>query len=153
MLTTQLALAEKYDFCSERFQKAYAFLRREDLASLAPGKYPIDGETVFASVQEYDTAPASTLRCESHEKYFDIQYMVAGEEMFAYGPSEMLQADSAYDAENDIVFFKEPAAKQVANVLLTPGEFVIVAAEDAHKPRCAVENPVLAKKIVIKVLV
>lgn len=43
MLTTNLALAEKYDYLSEKFQKAFAFLRETDLEALPVGNVPIEG--------------------------------------------------------------------------------------------------------------
>lgn len=34
MLTTNITLAEKYDYLSDKFKKAFTFLRETDLASL-----------------------------------------------------------------------------------------------------------------------
>lgn len=51
MLTTNLALAEKYDYLSEKFQKAFAFLRETDLEALPVGNVPIEGDEIYANVQ------------------------------------------------------------------------------------------------------
>ena len=57
MLTTNILLAEKYDYLSEKFKKAFTFLRDTDLAALPVGNVPIDGnepvENLIPSV-EYD---------------------------------------------------------------------------------------------------
>ncbi len=56
MLTTNLKLADKYNYLSEKFTKAYHFLRTEDLEALPVGITEIDGNEVFANVQEYHDA-------------------------------------------------------------------------------------------------
>ena len=51
MLTTNLKLAEKYNYLDPKFKKAFEFLRTADLAALPLGNTPIDGDEVFANVQ------------------------------------------------------------------------------------------------------
>ena len=51
MLVTTLDHAAGNDYLAARFQKAYAFLNRDDLGSLALGRVDIDGDAVFANVQ------------------------------------------------------------------------------------------------------
>ena len=53
MLTTNILLAEKYDYLSEKFKKAFTFLRDTDLAALPVGNVLIDGNEVYANVQSY----------------------------------------------------------------------------------------------------
>ena len=36
-------------------------------------------------------------------------------------------------------------------VLLLPGDMIVVAPEDAHKPRCAAGEPEFVRKVVVKV--
>ena len=48
MLTTTLDLAEKYDYLSEKFKKAYDFLKTQDLNTLPVGTIEIDGRDIFA---------------------------------------------------------------------------------------------------------
>mgnify|MGYP000426472044 CR=1 FL=1 len=55
MLTTTIDHAEKYNYLGERFRKAFAFLRDTDFSVLSEGKVEIDGENIFAEVQEYVT--------------------------------------------------------------------------------------------------
>ena len=86
MLTTSLTLAEKYDYLGGKFKKAFTFLRETDLTSLPLGNVAIDGDDIYANVQSYTTMPASECAFESHRAYFDIQYMVEGEEIFGYEP-------------------------------------------------------------------
>ena len=50
-----------------------------------------------------------------------------------------------------VLFFKTPDI--YGHVILHPGEFIVVAPEDAHMPGCCVDKPEYAKKAVVKVRV
>ena len=104
---------------------------------------------VRASVQHYRTSPAETLQFETHEQYFDVQYLVCGTEKLGCRSRDGLTETAPYDPANDITFYQEPALG--GEVLLNSGEFVIFAPEDAHKPRCAAGEPMDVIKIVVKV--
>ena len=77
--------------------------------------------------------------------------MVEGEEQFGYAKREDLTEDAPYDETNDIVFFREP--EEAGTVLLKAGDCIVVAPEDAHKPRCQAKEACRVKKVVIKVRV
>ena len=59
MLVTNLTHANGNDYLDQRFAKAYAFLAQDGLDALPLGRNEIDGDDVFANVQEYDTVAAS----------------------------------------------------------------------------------------------
>lgn len=138
----------KYDLTAPKFQTAFAFLKRTDLAELAEGWYELENG-VRASVQRYTTFPASELDFETHVDYFDVQYMVSGQEMIGVVNAEGLVSKVPYDKANDIEFYHEPAFSGV--VFLRAGEYIVLAPEDAHKPRCAAGAPMAVNKIVVKV--
>ncbi len=149
MFAASRQYATKYDYLSAKLKAGYEFLQRDDLASLPVGKMPLpDGLTVL--VQEYTSKIPENCRFESHDKFFDIQYVVSGEEMFGLANRSDLEEDGAYNPEKDITFYKEPAVS--GGVLLKAGDFIVVPPEDAHKPGLMVagkQAPV--KKLVIKV--
>lgn len=151
MLTTNLRLADKYNFLSEKFVKAFQFLRTEDLNALPLGVTEIEGKEIFANVQEYTTMPWEECAFEAHDEYFDIQYVVSGKELFGYAKREGLRVSVPCDSENDLVFFEEP--ENVGSVFLEAGDFAIVPPEDAHKPRCMAGEGCRVRKIVLKVKV
>ena len=152
MLTTNLALAEKYDYLSEKFQKAFAFLRETDLEALPVGNVPIEGDEIYANVQSYTTMDAGECPFESHRLYFDIQYMADGDAIFGYEPASNLTPSTEYDSEKDLMFYEEP--KESGAILLKKGDLAIVPPEDAHAPRRMSGNgPCRVKKIVVKVKV
>ena len=149
MFFSHISIAQKYNYLNENFITAYKWLAETDLKSLPEGTYPLVGEKeVYAMVQEYSTSPWEERRFETHDKYFDIQYMVTGDEMFGVCKRDGLKEIERIDA-NDVVFYEDPAL--FGEVLLKEGDFIVVAPEDAHKPRCAAGTPAPVKKVVIKV--
>lgn len=151
MLTTTIELAEKYPYLTERFKKAYEFIRTTDFSSYSACVIPIDGDVLFAQVQEYDSKPVEECRFEAHRKYFDIQYVAEGEEYMGFIPLERLEPDTEYDAANDLQFFKLPDT--YGRIHLKAGDFAVVSPDDGHMPRCIGAEKTHVKKIVLKVLV
>ena len=149
MFFAPLNLATKYNYLDDKFRAAYKWLAETDLDHTPVGSYPIcDGVT--ANVQEYDTVPASEGSFETHDAYFDIQYVISGKEQFGYCKREGLVLKQDVP-ENDVKFYEEPALS--GSVLLLPGDLIVVAPEDAHKPRCAAGAPEFVRKVVVKVKV
>ena len=149
MFFSPLNLATKYNYLDDKFRAAYKWLAETDLDHTHVGSYPIcDGVT--ANVQEYDTFPASEGSFETHDAYFDIQYVISGKEQFGYCKREGLVLKQDVP-ENDVKFYEEPALS--GSVLLLPGDLIVVAPEDAHKPRCAAGAPEFVRKVVVKVKV
>lgn len=152
MLTTNIALAQRYDYLNDRFRKAFAFLSTADLKNLPLGNTPIDGEEVYANVQAYTTLSDGEAPFESHRDYFDVQYVVEGEERFGYVSRELCTPAMEYDAARDLIFYQEP--EESGSILLKAGDFAIVPPEDAHAPRRQTGNGACAvRKIVVKVKV
>ena len=52
-----------------------AFIRRAEEEKLPAGRYELDGEKLFAMIQEYETKNPEQCLYESHKRYGDIQYM------------------------------------------------------------------------------
>lgn len=131
-----------------KFELAFGFLRRGDLKSLPEGWYEL-GEGVRASVQRYETRAAEELRFETHEKFYDVQYVVEGREFMGVCTRRGLAEAVPYDEENDITFYEEPAL--CGRVLLEAGDYIVLGPEDAHKPRCSAGEKTAVVKIVVKV--
>lgn len=104
---------------------------------------------VRASVQRYSTFGFDEVFFESHERYYDIQYVIEGTECCAVTKREGLCIRTPYDAENDITFYDDP--KIYSNVLLESGDYIILSPFDVHKPRLVAEKKMEIKKIVLKV--
>ena len=149
MFFSPLSMATKYNYLDDKFTAAYKWLAETDLDNTPVGSYPIC-EGVTANVQEYNTFPAEEGSFETHDAYFDIQYLISGKEQFGYCKREGLVLKQDVP-ENDVKFYEEPALS--GTVLLLPGDMIVVAPEDAHKPRVAADGPEFVRKVVVKVKV
>jgi biofilm protein TabA len=134
-------------------QKALVFLQSHDFTKMAMGKYPIDGERVFALVQSYNTRALTDCRPETHKKFLDIQYLVKGKEYMGWcALGHAIKVAEVYDNDKDVTFYKELIPE--SNILLSTGVFAILYPNDVHRPGGAVEgksSPVI--KVVVKIAV
>ena len=133
----------------EKFAKAFAFLRRTDLMRLAPGRYSIDGERVFAIISDNDLkAVGEVQRPEFHKKYADVQAPLTDEEMFGLPDLPDEVARGPFDDEKDIAFFDASCPMRVVR----PGECIVIEPFVAHAP-CHSDDPgTRLRKVIVKVL-
>lgn len=113
------------------------------------GRYPVDGDEVFAMVQSYDTAPSTEKRFEAHRRHIDIQYVIAGRERILHLLAGALEVETPYDEQKDVEFYRDPGAS--SSILLLAGEFAIFHPHDAHKPGCMAGGRDPVRKVVVKV--
>ena len=149
MICENMRSRNNYSSINNNFEKAFEFLKRTDLKALAVGKYEVQGEEIFALVQEYTTQNQEEKKWESHEKYIDIQLIVEGQEIMGYAPVEGLEVKEDLRPESDMIFYNETL--NGSNIKFTNGDYAIFFPEDAHKPGCAAVECSKVKKIVVKV--
>jgi biofilm protein TabA len=123
------------------------WLRGRDLNALPEGRHDIDGDRIFALVQEYTTRSAAECRWEAHRKYTDIQYVVRGAERIGYMNIADTRQTDPYDPARDVAFF-EPGEDFVT---VHAGMFAIFTPEDVHAPCGAAGAPGRVRKIVLKI--
>lgn len=124
--------APRYASLHPRFAAAFSFLRQPGIETLAPGRHPIEGETLFAIVSREKGRTRAEARLESHRRYIDIQYVVTGTDEMGWKPTAACaRPDGDYNPERDIRFYDDPVE---AWVLTPPGRFCIFFPEDAHAP-------------------
>ena len=148
MTSNKIGLEYKYDFTSPAFKTAFEFLHRTDLVALLEGWINLENG-VRASVQRYISFNWEDNRFETHEKYFDVQYVIFGEETCGVCSRDGLSEVTAYDENCDITFYEDPEKYSV--VLLNAGDYIVLGPEDAHKPRCKSKENMPIGKIVVKV--
>ena len=147
MIVDRLANATFYFAIHPLLERGFRFLLETDLTALPPGKHEIEGDRLFALVQEYETIPAEQGRWERHRSYADIQYMESGSERMGYTNVEGLSEIEAYP-EKDLWFLDAGAAGDA--VLVPEGSFAVFLPHDAHRPMLAAESPARVRKIVVK---
>jgi len=111
-----------------------------------PGRHELDGDNVFAMVQQYQSKPLAEGKWEAHRKYIDIQYVAEGIERIGWAPIGRLTESEPYNEENDVAFYQGEGDF----VTVPTGSFVILFPEDAHMPGIAVDTPGPVTKIVVK---
>lgn len=146
MIYDLLKNATFYHQTHPRFKKAFEYLQKTDFTKVAEGKVEIDGQNIYAIVQEYMTKPPAEGRWEAHQRYIDIQYVVAGEELIGYAHLDSMKAGQ-YNDEKDIVFLEGEGSM----IPVPAGTFMLLAPQDVHKPQIAVHTPQKVKKVVVKV--
>lgn len=139
--------ARQYHANKKYWDEAFAFLKNRDLAKLAPGKYPIDGENVYAFVTDDPTKDYDQSKWESHRKYIDLQYVISGEEKIGVTPVADVKVTEPYNAEKDIAHYSGPGKLYIAK----PGTFFIFFPGTAHRPNITTGGNKKDQKIVIKI--
>lgn len=131
-------------------QTAMGWLQSRDLKSLATGRHEIDGDKLYAMVNEYTTEPHEKRRAEAHHKYADVQCIVSGSEVIGYARLEegyRVLEDKL--AEKDVIFYADPLDE--TDVVLTAGMYGIFFPWDVHRPNCACGEPAPVRKVILKV--
>ncbi len=148
MIIDVLENATMYMQINNRFRKAFDFLKNTNLLELNPGKYEIEGNEIYASVDTYYTVPKEKKMWEAHRRYIDIQFLIKNSEQMGYAHLEQMKQITEYDEDKDLVFYEGNGNFFTVN----PGTFVIFFPQDAHMPGIEIEKSKEIKKIVLKVL-
>jgi biofilm protein TabA len=139
MILDHLSRADLYFTLGPRFRKAFEFLRTADLLNLPLGKHEIEGDKVFALVQDYTPKPRSVGKFEAHERYWDIQYVAHGAERMGWAARSRLTISEPYDATREVMFFDSNPDNGLGDFfLLAEGYFTVFGPQDAHMPGVAI---------------
>jgi YhcH/YjgK/YiaL family protein len=149
MILDTIDNARFYTGLHVRFAKAFEILKDKTLSQKDDGKYLVDGDNIYYTIQRYTTKPLSECKFEVHQKYIDIQVLLSGVEILGYTPVKELTVAEEYNPEKDIAFFEKP--KEFTKLLLKPVFFCILFPDDAHLPGCCFEKPGKVRKAVIKI--
>ena len=147
MIIDKLSNSHLYSGLGDGINKAFAYLNETDFSKIELGKYEIDGENIFALVNEYNTKDEIEGKLEAHKKYIDVQFVAKGSELMGFVPLENQKIIVEYNEQNDITFFE--GAKSFTQV--DEGMFAIFFPTDVHLPGIKVNESIYVKKVVIKV--
>lgn len=145
---------EEKHFFPPVFARAMAFVQRRDILNVAPGRYELEGDAVFATVARVTTEVATSRLFEIHERYLDIQVLLAGGEAHGYypGPPSLLPGLAPVKdemAERDLAFYEHP--RQARFFTLEPLQYAVYLPEELHCPCCAAPDPAEILKVVLKI--
>ena len=148
MIIDSLDNVSSYRGVAPRWWRAFDFLRSADLANLPLGRHDLDGDNLFALVQEYQTRDLAESKWEAHRRYCDVQYVASGRERMGVAPLSRMNVVTPYDADKDVAFFDGPGDW----IVLDANMFAIFTPNDVHRPCVAAGASERVKKIVIKAL-
>lgn len=135
----------------ENILEGLRFLSRTNLAVLPKGRIDIDGDRIFAVVQDYSTRPKDDIRPEAHASYVDLQYVVSGKESVGFG--HIATAPAAIEdfiEERDVRFYGE--VPEESSLILSAGSYAVFYPWDVHRPGCVVSTPEDVRKVIVKIL-
>jgi YhcH/YjgK/YiaL family protein len=133
----------------ERWDKAFAFLKENDLSKLEVKRYDIDGDNLYATVSEYMTKNEEDAKFEAHRKYIDIQHVITGAEQMSITPlSDRKEELVPYDPAKDVEFM---TVNQTSSFEATPDKFFIFFPSDIHRPSVKISENKSVRKVVVKV--
>ncbi len=124
----------------------------EDNHSPEEGKYELDGDKVFVSVSCYNSRDIAESKSEAHQKYIDIQIVLAGEEDIFCSLPGAVDVASADFSGSDCAFFPLEAEKCFP-VRMKPGVFAVFFPGEGHAPMVTPAGKTTAKmhKAVVKI--
>ena len=107
----------------------------------------IKGSDVYATRFTYETIPEEESFFEAHRNYLDIHLMLEGSERVEIAPPETLTEFDRVEA-NDFYAYRGEGQYRL---VLSPGDFLVVFPNDAHKIKMRVDGPETVTKAVFKV--
>ncbi|MBP3355980.1 MAG: YhcH/YjgK/YiaL family protein [Rikenellaceae bacterium] len=129
------------------FGKVFDYLNSVDLNTLEEGKHVVDGDNIFLMINNRDLKKPEDAALEVHNKYIDIQIVIAGEETFGYKDrAECTSPRSEFNTEKDILFYDD---NPTTYFTLHEGQMAVFFPEDGHAPM--IGNGKI-KKCIVKVL-
>ena len=132
MILDVLENAHRYFPLNKGFVKAFEFLMSSSLKELPVDKYEIDGGRVYAMVAKDPGRKKEDALLETHDKYIDIQLVLAGTDNMGWKTKSSCKKPSGeHDNEVDVQLF---ADEPDAWLSTRSGVFAIFFPEDAHMP-------------------
>ena len=126
---------------------ALEHIQPEFLGRVGGQRVELRGSDVYATRFTYETVPEEESFFEAHKKYLDIHIMVEGSEGVEIAPPAELAEFDRVEA-NDFYAYRGLAHHKLT---LSPGEFLVVFPNDAHRIKMCLEQPETVSKVVFKV--
>ena len=148
MIYDRITIINIYKGLSPDIYEGLKYLRQIS-PDIAVGAHQINPR-VKAIVSEYDTKKVNEHGFEAHKKNIDIQYLLQGEERISSMPIERLTLTQPYSEANDAAFYSSEGVR-AQEITIGDGYFAVFFPQDGHMPQLSVDEPMMVKKIVVKV--
>jgi YhcH/YjgK/YiaL family protein len=137
----------QYEGNKALWDKVFVFLGDSKLATMAPGKYPIDGDNAYAMISNSPPKKLENVKWESHRKYIDLQYVISGKVKLGKAPVSKATVTEPYSESREAANYTVEGKYLTA----TPKEFFLFFPQDAHRPDIKIDGADSLKKLVIKI--
>lgn len=129
------------------WDKAFDFIKTNNLAELEPGRYVIDEGNVFAVIAEGAAGTMDEIRWESHKNFTDLQYVFEGSVTMGIAPLASGVVIEEYDPARDIMFYEASGEFHTSD----PAEFFLFFPTDIHRPNLKINDDIKVKRLLIKI--
>ena len=116
----------------------------ESVKTYEPATYPMSCGKVI--VQKGTTKPLQDAVLEAHAQFLDVQYILEGQEVVGWAPTDTLTPTCEFNTEQDYGLF----AGKCTPITVPAGYCYVVFPEDAHAPGKHLETPNAYTKMVVK---
>ena len=117
----------------------------EFLAGVGEQRVELRGGSVYATRFTYETVPEGEAFFEAHRLYLDIHLMLSGSERVEIASPAALEQ---FGCQGDFYAYRGQGRH---SLVLSPGDFLVVFPDDAHKIKMRVDGPETVTKAVFKV--
>lgn len=132
MLLAPLSECARVDLLHPGFDAALEFLRRAGVEKLPAGRHAVDGERIYAIVEQREAVGRGRAVLEAHRRYIDLQYTVSGNEVMGWRAlAECGQPKGPFSEERDVGFFE---GDPLFWMPVPAGYLAVFFPEDAHAP-------------------
>ena len=147
----QKVFLQQYKKNKTWWDKAFTFLKNNDLVNLKPGSYIIDSNNVIATVSEAPAKELEKVNWEAHKSFNDLQYIIKGKAKMGVAILDKNATIAVpYSGKTDTESYTVIRGDYFD---AEPGTFFIFSPQEIHRPVIKVEGFDVIKKIVIKVRV
>ncbi|WP_295674853.1 YhcH/YjgK/YiaL family protein [uncultured Mucilaginibacter sp.] len=138
---------KQYESNKPLWDKVFSFLSDSKLSTLAPGRYPVDGDNAYATISAGPPKNIDDVKWEAHQKYIDLHYVINGKVKLGVCPLSLAQLTEPYDDKKDAAHYNAEGKYYTA----TPQNFFLFFPTDVHRPDIKVKGFDTLKKLVIKI--
>ncbi len=150
MIYQSIAVDYKRFHYPKAVERALEFLRSHDFMSFTGGRYPIEGDLMYANVDIVNTRVYEKTKIEGHKDYMDVQFLVSGEEqmevLVRQTHPEMVEA---YDDKD--CYFYDPTQGGTVKIDVRPGDYCIFYPGELHRTLIAPREVQQIRKVVVKI--
>lgn len=126
--------------------KVKEFLNNHDISKDKGGIHKISTD-FFYNIIDMETTTEENRPWESHKEYYDVHYLLNGEETILYNFLSQMEL-SEYKVDDD---WQQMNGEALFSIILKKNMLLLLEPNDSHKTGLLVEEPINIKKVVFKV--